>query len=84
MISSGFYSIIGADNYVSSCAIDNTDNSIFELAYDQVDNSGNGGLAFIYRGDVYGDIEVLPSVADIYEEGDVRADILWGRWWRKT
>ncbi len=76
VISSGFYTIIGADNYVSSFAIDNTDNSLFELAYDQVDNSGNGGLGFIYKGDVYGDIEVLPTTPDIYEDGDVRAGII--------
>ena len=76
VIGSGIYSIIGADNYVSSFAIDNTDNSIFELAYDQVDNSGNGGLGFIYKGDVYGDIEVLPTTPDIYEDGDVRSGII--------
>ncbi len=76
VINSGLYTIIGADNYVSSFAIDNTDNSIFELAFDNVDNRGSNSLGFIYKGDVYGDIEVLPSTPEIYEESDVRAGII--------
>lgn len=76
VIGSGIYSVIGKDNYVSSFANDNTDNSIFELAFDNVDNRGSNSLGFIYKGDVYGDIEVLPSVPEIYDEGDVRADII--------
>jgi hypothetical protein len=76
VVNSGIYSVIGADSYVASFAIDNTDNSIFELAYDNVDNLGGNSLGFIYKGEVYGDIEVLPSTPEIYEEGDVRADII--------
>ncbi len=76
VINSGLYSIIPADQYVSSFATDGSPNSIFELAFNEVDNLGNTGLGFIYRGDTYGDIEVLPNVSDLYETGDVRADIL--------
>lgn len=76
VVNSDIYSVIGADSYVASFAIDNTDNSIFELAYDNVDNLGGNSLGFIYKGEVYGDIEVLPTTPDIYEEGDVRADII--------
>jgi hypothetical protein len=76
VVNSDIYSVISPDNYVASFAIDNTDNSIFELAYDNVDNLGGNSLGFIYKGEVYGDIEVLPTTPDIYEEGDVRADII--------
>lgn len=76
VINSGEYSVMGADGYVASFATDNASNSIFELAYDNVDNLGGNSLGFIYKGTVYGDIEVLPSTPDIYEAGDVRADII--------
>jgi hypothetical protein len=76
VVNSDIYSVISPDSYVASFAIDNTDNSIFELAYDNVDNLGGNSLGFIYKGEVYGDIEVLPTTPDIYEEGDVRADII--------
>lgn len=76
VINSGIYTVIGKDSYVSSFAIDDTENSIFELAYDNVDNLAGNSLGFIYKGDVYGDIEVLPTTLDIYEAGDVRADIM--------
>lgn len=76
VLNSNAYSIIPAEQYAASFAQDNASNSIFELAYSDVDNVGINGLGYIYRGDNYGDIEVLPPVADLYEEGDVRADIL--------
>lgn len=76
VINSGLYSIISAGDYVSSFAQDGSSNSIFELAFSDVDNQGINGLGYIYRGDSYGDIEVLDNVLDLYEEGDVRADIL--------
>ncbi len=79
VISSGHYSIISAGNYVASWATDGSANSIFELAFNSTDNRGIDGLAYIYRttgGGSYGDVQVLNLVEDIYEEGDIRADIL--------
>lgn len=76
VINSGLYSIINASDYVASFAQDGSANSIFELAFSDTDNEGINGLGYIYRGDSYGDIEVLDNVLDLYEEGDVRADIL--------
>ena len=58
VIGSGIYSVMSADGYVSSFAIDNTDNAILELAYDNVDNLGGNSLGFIYKGTYYGDYEV--------------------------
>ncbi|QDO93781.1 RagB/SusD family nutrient uptake outer membrane protein [Formosa sediminum] len=79
VINSGLYSIISADNYVSSWSAGSQSNSIFELAYTSSDNLGSNSLGFIYRlGDSgsYGDVQVLDEVIEIFEEGDVRADIL--------
>lgn len=76
VIGSGQYSIIGASSYVASFGSDASPNSIFELAFSNVDNRGGNSLGFMYKGDTYGDIQVLPNVASLYEDGDVRADIL--------
>lgn len=76
VIGSDQYSVIDADGYVASFAQDNAENSIFELAFSDTDNVGINGLGYIYRGDNYGDIEVMDEVEGIFEEGDVRADIL--------
>ncbi|NLP58781.1 RagB/SusD family nutrient uptake outer membrane protein [Lutibacter sp. B1] len=80
VINSGKYSIIPKDNYISSWESNQNVNSIFELAFSATDNQGINGLAYIYRTDngvgSYGDVSALPNVATLYEEGDVRADIL--------
>lgn len=76
VIDSGIYSIVPAADYVASFDQDGGPNSIFEIAFSGTDNAGSDSMEFIYRGSVYGDIEVLPSVEDLYGEGDVRADIL--------
>ncbi len=76
VIDSGQFKILESDAYVSSWEGSYAANSIFELAFSETDNRGINGLAFIYRGCSYGDVEVLPSVLNLYEEGDVRRDIL--------
>ncbi|MDX1543446.1 MAG: RagB/SusD family nutrient uptake outer membrane protein [Christiangramia sp.] len=76
VIDSGIYSIVSADDYVASFDQDGGANSIFEIAASDTDNAGSNSLEFIYRGSTYGDIEVLPSVEDLYGDSDVRADIL--------
>ena len=76
VINSGHYSIANASNYVSTFAMDNAENSIFELAFSSVDRLGSNSLGFIYKGDVYGDIEVLPVVETLFEDTDVRKNIL--------
>lgn len=76
VIDSGIYSIVPASDYVSSFDNDGGANSIFEISFSGTDNPGSNSMEFIYRGSTYGDIEVLPNVLDLYEEGDVRADIL--------
>lgn len=75
----GKYSIIGADEYVSSFNQNGSSNSIFELAFSVTDNRGGDSLGFMYKTGAtgsYGDCQVIDETADIFETGDVRADIL--------
>jgi len=79
VINTGNYEIVSASNYVASFGTDEPVNSIFELAFNATDNQGINGLAYIYRttgGGSYGDVQVIDEVEDLYESGDVRADIL--------
>lgn len=48
--------------------------SIFELAQNETDNSGIRGLAYIYRGDSYGDLQTFDNILEDaeFEPGDVR------------
>ncbi|WP_242009177.1 RagB/SusD family nutrient uptake outer membrane protein [Robertkochia solimangrovi] len=79
VIDSGDFSIVAASNFVSSWVGESAQNSIFELAFSATDNQGINGLAYIYRlgpNGSYGDVQVLDEVIDLYEDTDVRKDIL--------
>lgn len=76
VLNSNEYTIATSNEYVNSFNVDNAANSIFEFAFDNVDNVGINGLGNIYRGNSYGDIEVLPEVLDIFDTNDVRRNIL--------
>ena len=81
VIDSGNYSIITSDNFVSSWQSDQNANSIFELAFANDDNRGSNSLAYIYRfpGDSpagYGDVQVVSTVINLFEDSDVRKGIL--------
>ncbi|QGY47368.1 RagB/SusD family nutrient uptake outer membrane protein [Maribellus comscasis] len=76
VINSGAYNIIPAADFLTQWENDGSSNSIFELAFNETDNQGINGLAYIYRGSSYGDVQVIDGVEDIYEVGDVRAGIL--------
>lgn len=73
VINSGAYKIVEAADYASSWVVDGAVNSIFELAYSSTDNNNFNGLQYIYRGDSYGDIEVLEDLVNVFDEDDVRA-----------
>ena len=79
VIGSGLYSIIPAADYVASFNQNSSSNSIFELAFNLADNQGNNSLGTIYKLGAtgsYGDVQVIDETLDIFESGDVRADIL--------
>lgn len=72
VIDSGEFSILSADDFVSSFEEDAADNSIFEIAVSDTDNEGINGLANIYQRGSYGDVVVLPNLVAIYDDEDVR------------
>lgn len=81
VIDSGLFSIASAGSFVPNWYGSQASNSIFELENSASDNPGNLSLAYLYRfpGDSpsgYGDVEVVTDVIDIFEDGDVRKDIL--------
>lgn len=72
VINSAKFSIATTANYVSTWSTDGSANSIFELAYSDVDKLGNTGLGEIYNGTAYGDIEALEGYYNLFEAGDIR------------
>lgn len=72
VINSQKYSVLDAASFVGSFSQDGSANSIFELGNSDTDNQGINGLAYIYRGDSYGDVEVMPGVQNLFEASDVR------------
>ena len=72
IINSHVYSIIPAASYASIWNTDSPVNSIFELAFSNTDNQNINGLQYIYRGNSYGDIQVLADLANQFEAADVR------------
>lgn len=72
VINTGTFSIMDKDSYVTSFASDGSANTIFALANSPTDNLGGNSLGFIYKGDVYGDIQVLQNSEDLFDAGDVR------------
>ncbi len=74
VIGSGAYVIIPEAEFISSWFTKSSANSIFELAYNTIDNNNINGLSQIYRGAAYGDIQALADVQSIFDDGDVRGD----------
>ena len=72
VVDSKKFVIADSVNFVASWKAKNAVNSIFELACSMTDNNGINGLQYIYRGPVYGDIEVLDDLLTIFDDTDVR------------
>ena len=72
VINSGNFIIAGANEYAQTWRNDEAANSIFELAFSVDDNNDFNSLSFIYRGNTYGDIEVLEDLISVFDAGDVR------------
>lgn len=80
VIDSGTYEIISSDAFIGSWALKKNVNSIFELAYSSTDNLGSNAIAYIYRtqdnGSGYGDLQAMPEIEELYEDSDIRKQIL--------
>jgi len=72
VVDSGSYRILESRNFISSFELDASQNSIFEIAAAENDNEDINGLANIYQAGAYGDVVVLPNLAAIYGDGDIR------------
>lgn len=72
VIDSGLFPVVTKENFLASFANKRAANSIFELAFRDVDNEGINGIAMIYNQTNYGDVIALPNLVAIYEPGDVR------------
>lgn len=72
IVNSAKFDIVSAEVFASSWKTEGAVNSIFELAFSANDNNGINSLQYIYRGSIYGDIEVLDNLAAIFSETDVR------------
>ena len=72
VIDSGEFIVAPAADWSNTWSMDCPPNVIFEMANSSTDSPGINGLAYIYRGSNYGDIEVLPTVLDLFDEGDIR------------
>lgn len=72
VINSDQFSIVPAGDFVASWSTDGAVNSIFELAVNNNDNNGINGLANIYRGTTYGDIQAYDAFENIFDATDVR------------
>jgi hypothetical protein len=75
VVSSGKFGIVDTAGYVNSWKTKNALNSIFELAFSTSDNNGVNGLQNIYRGSVYGDVEVLDNLISIFDDSDIRKSL---------
>ena len=72
VIDSGAFSVASEDQFLSTFALEGGVNTIFEIAFTAIDNPGINGLANIYQDTNYGDVVVLPNLAAIYGDDDVR------------
>lgn len=72
-VMAGNYNIVSATAYASSFGLSSTSNNrIFELKSTSNDSNGIDGLANIYRGNSYGDINVLLDLKSKFSTTDVR------------
>lgn len=72
VVNSGLFSVPDAQGFLNSFAVDNAENSIFEIAASDIDNEGINGIANIYQQGAYGDVIALPNLVAIYDDGDIR------------
>ena len=72
IVDSGAFNIVGEEEFVASFVSAGSSNTIFELIASDTDNNGINGIANMYQPTSYGDVEALPNLSAIYDEGDVR------------
>ncbi|EKB59550.1 RagB/SusD family nutrient uptake outer membrane protein [Bergeyella zoohelcum] len=76
VIASNNYEVISSGDFVSSFAKEKTKNSIFELALGLNGALGTTSYDYLMNLNGYANIAVLPSVVSMYENSDVRKNVL--------
>lgn len=74
VIESGDYSLLSTDNYVDAWSSGSSPETIFQIAFNEVDNNGSDALGRMYIVEGYGDYLPAGDLLDLIPEGDVR----WG------
>jgi len=74
VVSSQQFRIAETEEFINTWFTDAAANSIIELAFSEEDNLDWNSLSFIYRGSMYGDIEVLDDLISVFDVDDIRAD----------
>ncbi|MDJ1491294.1 RagB/SusD family nutrient uptake outer membrane protein [Cytophagaceae bacterium DM2B3-1] len=72
VIDSGNFSVLSKSEYTGYWNNPGEGHSLFELAYTNSDNLGNGSLFYIYQATNYGDIQVTKDLYNSYDNADVR------------
>lgn len=72
VINSGKYSLLSNSAYVGAWSSSNSSESIFEVAFNEVDNNGADALGRMYVVEGYGDYLPAGDLIDLIPEGDVR------------
>lgn len=72
VISSGKYTLLSNGAYVNAWNGRNSSESIFEIAFNEVDNNGSDALGRMYIVQGYGDYLPAGDLIDLIPEGDVR------------
>lgn len=74
VIESGDYSLLSTDNYVDAWSSGNSSETMFEIAFSEVDNNGSDALGRMYIVEGYGDYLPAGDLLDLIPDDDVR----WG------
>jgi hypothetical protein len=72
VIESGDYQLLSTDNYVGAWSSGNSPETLFEIAFSEVDDNGSDALGRMYIVEGYGDYLPAGDLLDLIPEGDVR------------
>lgn len=72
VIDNGGFDLVSNANYVSSWGELKSSESIFTLAFNNVDYNGTDGLGYIFIEKGYGDMQANPVLVNLYSSSDIR------------
>jgi hypothetical protein len=75
IIAHGPFKLIPSDSYISSWGAVKTTESIFSLAFSNVDYNATNGLGYMFLEKGYGDMLVNPSLSGLFDPSDVRTGL---------